>query len=294
MDLFAAVLIGRVQRFCHEYAIGQLLSIQTSGNGSCSMRPSHEKRNSQSLLLSAALHFAGLGLALITFVPSINWQVDGARGNPLTMIFTQSEWSSNTSSDVEFEHSVSEQVVEVRNDAQSLPDTASGKQQRSRITDHIEVLLEIEVSADSIAGQRVSLDESSPVVVGIADVRRHKIRRPVDPATAIATVEVVLVANLIEGTLFDEPPTKLPNNKPPDYPREARNRGDEGRVSLLVLVDENGHVKKLRVDESSGHAVLDQSALMAVSNWKFAPGKQRGRSVAVEILVPIRFSVRSS
>jgi protein TonB len=81
-------------------------------------------------------------------------------------------------------------------------------------------------------------------------------------------------------------------NPPPKYPRMARRRGYEGTVLLEVLVDREGRVKDLRLLETSGHALLDRSALSSVREWLFEPGRRGEETVEMWVRVPIRFQLK--
>jgi protein TonB len=81
-------------------------------------------------------------------------------------------------------------------------------------------------------------------------------------------------------------------NPAPAYPRKARRRGYEGIVMLKVLVDENGRVDDLMVLESSGHPILDRTALASVRKWLFEPGTEGGIKKKMWVKVPIRFDLK--
>jgi len=49
------------------------------------------------------------------------------------------------------------------------------------------------------------------------------------------------------------------------YPPLARSRGWEGTVLLGLRVGSNGHLEKIRIEHSSGYAVLDNSALNSLN-----------------------------
>jgi protein TonB len=49
------------------------------------------------------------------------------------------------------------------------------------------------------------------------------------------------------------------------YPPLARSRGWEGTVLLGLRVESNGHLEKIRIEHSSGYAVLDNSALNSLN-----------------------------
>jgi protein TonB len=72
-------------------------------------------------------------------------------------------------------------------------------------------------------------------------------------------------------------------NPAPPYPRPAILRGLHGSVWIEVHLDARGHPVASRLLQSSGHALLDRSALRTVqSQWRFAaPGKEGPTSNAV-------------
>jgi protein TonB len=82
------------------------------------------------------------------------------------------------------------------------------------------------------------------------------------------------------------------NNPKPHYPGIARSRHWEGLVYLRVYVTPGGLCERLNVQRSSGHDVLDESAMEAVRKWKFVPGTRGGTPVASWVTVPIEFHLR--
>ncbi len=81
------------------------------------------------------------------------------------------------------------------------------------------------------------------------------------------------------------------NNPKPVYPSEARHRGWQGTVVLRVHVDVEGQAKQVIVQRSSGHEILDESALDAVKEWKFMPAKRGEIAEASWVSVPIVFEL---
>jgi protein TonB len=75
----------------------------------------------------------------------------------------------------------------------------------------------------------------------------------------------------------------------PRYPESARRAGIEGRVVLRVTVTAGGSSEAVVVEQSSGHALLDRSALAAVRRWRFLPARRGGIVVSSEIAIPILF-----
>jgi periplasmic protein TonB len=71
------------------------------------------------------------------------------------------------------------------------------------------------------------------------------------------------------------------------YPEEAIARGLEGEVLVLMVIDENGQVTASRVEQSSGHRILDDAALRAVRSLRSLPA-----DAPREALLPVRFRLR--
>jgi TonB family protein len=78
------------------------------------------------------------------------------------------------------------------------------------------------------------------------------------------------------------------------YTEAALRARIEGVVGLKCIVEPDGSVGPVRVvrslDAASG---LDEAALAAVKQWRFAPGTKNGDPVRVEISVEMSFSLRS-
>ena len=87
---------------------------------------------------------------------------------------------------------------------------------------------------------------------------------------------------------------KYRENTHPTYPWIARLRGYEGIVLISAEVSADGTVGSLRVKKSSGHAVLDRSALDAVRTWIFEPGRKMGNPVSMWVDVPVKFVLKNS
>lgn len=83
------------------------------------------------------------------------------------------------------------------------------------------------------------------------------------------------------------------HNPTPEYPGMSRRRGEQGRVTLKVVVNTNGEPESIQLDKSSGFELLDKAAVNAVKNWKFIPAKSNHQSVIGTVIVPVRFSLDS-
>lgn len=75
------------------------------------------------------------------------------------------------------------------------------------------------------------------------------------------------------------------------YPREARDRGIEGRVLVGFLVDENGDVTETEVLQGIGHG-CDKVAREVIARTKFTPARREGHAVSSRIAIPIEFRLR--
>ena len=81
-------------------------------------------------------------------------------------------------------------------------------------------------------------------------------------------------------------------NPKPLYPREARKKGFQGEVVLKVEVLSNGFVGHVEVKKSSGHEILDHSALSTVKQWKFIPAKWGEITVSSWVNIPVKFQLQ--
>lgn len=81
-------------------------------------------------------------------------------------------------------------------------------------------------------------------------------------------------------------------NPKPLYPEEARRRGYEGTVRLEVEVLASGRAGRIGVKKSSGHEVLDQSALKAVKEWRFIPARFGTVPVKSTVIIPVTFQLK--
>jgi protein TonB len=78
-------------------------------------------------------------------------------------------------------------------------------------------------------------------------------------------------------------------NPPPGYPAAARRNGEEGTVTLRVLVSVAGEPREVALERSSGSDVLDAAALATVKTWRFVPARRGGEAQEAWVLVPIVF-----
>jgi periplasmic protein TonB len=80
----------------------------------------------------------------------------------------------------------------------------------------------------------------------------------------------------------------------PKYPTVAIRGHMAGTVTLRVLVDETGKPLDVIVENSSGHAVLDDAAKKQVlASWRFQPAVQNGQHVKAWARIPVTFNLQS-
>ena len=78
----------------------------------------------------------------------------------------------------------------------------------------------------------------------------------------------------------------------PRYPESARRQGFEGTTLLKIYVSDTGRVEDVLVERSAGHQDLDLAAMEAVKQWRFEPAKRGKQSVAVWVMLPVRFALK--
>jgi protein TonB len=85
------------------------------------------------------------------------------------------------------------------------------------------------------------------------------------------------------------PPTK------PEYPAASRREGEAGTVQLDVYVLETGKVGDVRIKKSSGFERLDDAAVKEVKrSWRFVPGTENGKPVAMWRAFAVTFDLKDA
>lgn len=168
----------------------------------------------------------------------------------------------------------------------------------------------MEVRIDRQAGQAssVALSAGGPSVVQVTNesetveqVRDQKAAPPpAMPASSVAE-QVSRLLPALEVPLLEDPtwypakqldvhPTALYPIKP-DYPDKGAERGVEGNVVLLLLIDEAGAVKEVTVMEANPEGVFEESALSAFREARFAPAQKNGRVVKSRVLIRVSYEL---
>jgi len=75
----------------------------------------------------------------------------------------------------------------------------------------------------------------------------------------------------------------------PVYPSLSRRMGEQGVVTLRVLVNEQGRAEQANVQQSSGFSSLDEAGRQAAMRALFKPYLEDGKAIPVYVIVPINF-----
>ena len=90
---------------------------------------------------------------------------------------------------------------------------------------------------------------------------------------------------------LDAPP-KPKRNIRPDYPKGARQRGEQGDVILEIRVNAEGAVDDVKVATSSGFSELDEAAVKAARVAKFSPARSGHDPVASTARLKLQFKLK--
>jgi TonB family protein len=76
------------------------------------------------------------------------------------------------------------------------------------------------------------------------------------------------------------------------YPLAARTNNTEGRVLLSFIIDRDGSVSEVEVVEGIGDGCDEEARRVLEAAPVFKPGKQRGKTVRVKMMIPIVFQLK--
>ena len=104
---------------------------------------------------------------------------------------------------------------------------------------------------------------------------------PAPPAPAVAPKQAKI----------DAPPKPHKTLKP-DYPKGARQRGEQGEVILEIRVNAAGIVDHVDIVSSCGFSELDEAAVRAARTARFTPAKSGGSPVASTARLKLDFKLK--
>ena len=114
------------------------------------------------------------------------------------------------------------------------------------------------------------------------------------PATPTTDARDGSSSNAVRSDAEGVTPPRLLREVKPAYTAAAVRARIQGAVGLACIVERDGSVGPVRVvrslDAPSG---LDEAAVRAVKEWRFAPGTRNGTPVRVEINIEMSFTLRS-
>lgn len=120
----------------------------------------------------------------------------------------------------------------------------------------------------------------------------HPIESPVQPQHSESSTSNKADNNDAEQFIEADFRANYALNPKPHYPPQARKQGLKGKVMLTVRVSTEGFCEHVAIYRSSGHDILDDSAVEAVHKWRFIPAKRGETAVASSVIVPINFNLR--
>jgi protein TonB len=77
---------------------------------------------------------------------------------------------------------------------------------------------------------------------------------------------------------------------PPIFPQSQKQYVSAASVSVIFIVYPDGRVGDVMSAEST-HSGFEESAVVAVQQWRFRPGMKGGRKVSTRMIVPINFHI---
>lgn len=78
----------------------------------------------------------------------------------------------------------------------------------------------------------------------------------------------------------------------PRYPRKARTKGIEGKVTVEFIVSKTGSVKDVKLVEAKPPNVFNRAARRAVLKWKYKPQIQDGEAIEVRQSTTFEFKLQ--
>ncbi len=133
---------------------------------------------------------------------------------------------------------------------------------------------------------------SMPAMPDIPDIAPEAL---VSTAIAVGPSPIEVSAPAAAGAGPEISEFQVDSNFPltrPDYPWQSIRMNEEGTVVLMLYVLPNGRVGEVRVEQSSGHRRLDESALReARRGWRFKPRTVGDRAVGAWGTYAVRFTL---
>ncbi len=97
-----------------------------------------------------------------------------------------------------------------------------------------------------------------------------------------------------EGKQGGDKITPLAIDQPRSYPLEARSKGWEGTVKLEALLNKNGRIESIKLLQSSGYKILDDTAIRMVKKWRYQPVVKDGVPIDWTLRITIPFKLEDN
>lgn len=167
----------------------------------------------------------------------------------------------------------------------------------------IHVLAFLFFAPSAFEGERSPTSES--LMVNLVNLRTHRPSKradtPIPKTTAITSSgnlntkpsELTSVSSDESGGSQSQNliPRQALHNPRPSYPLLSRKLREQGLVMIKLCVNQGGFVEEASVSRSSGFQGLDQSALAALSQWRFVPLSSVLHRPLQCFQAPVRFSL---
>ena len=122
--------------------------------------------------------------------------------------------------------------------------------------------------------------------------------RPILPLFAISICvmlsTVAVAADNASQSDVVPPQPDGPQLAGPFYPAKARQLNEQGVVTVLFTIAENGTVNDPVVVQSSGFADLDAAGLEAARTWRYRPATKNGKPFAARMQTRIKFELTAA
>lgn len=78
---------------------------------------------------------------------------------------------------------------------------------------------------------------------------------------------------------------------PFQYPDELWDAGVQGKTTLRIFITDQGTVDSVRVEQTSGHAAFDSSAVSGARELRFEPARQGPDPIGVWRTLPVEYNM---
>lgn len=158
--------------------------------------------------------------------------------------------------------------------------------------EEIETLDVIEITGSVVEQTRRELNFPIPEIQAQAhlNLAEHFSRPELKLSKQIPTASRILLDQTAKDRNIHTPVMPLKTNRPL-YPRQAREKGWQGRVILRLKVLADGTVDSGTIYQSSGYQLLDDNAVKAATQWTFKPAMNGGFPIVSTVNIPIQFDL---